>query len=77
MQHIIERIHAVKQPFNIAAAKATPDYRGVEHLIRAAKIDINGQLTVSELDAKLAKTQMAISERMMLKSALGRSGVLK
>ena len=72
------QIHAVKSEphFNIAAAKASPHFRGVEHLVRKARIDVDEQLTTGELDMKL-KSICAVADRPhRLEGALSRAGIL-
>jgi hypothetical protein len=73
------QIHAIKDEpiFNISAAKASPNFRGVEHLLRRANIDIMKQLTVRELDMKLeACAALTIGDRIAVKSTLSRVGIL-
>jgi hypothetical protein len=73
------KIHAVatdKIPLEIRAALATTDMRGVEHLIRAAKINIDRKMTVHEVDAKLKDTTLSPQSRIALKGALGRAGLM-
>jgi hypothetical protein len=71
---------ATKPTFDIQAAMASPDYRGVEHIIHASGIGerlASGPLPVAEIDAALSKSKVSTSDRIALKSALGRCGLLK
>ena len=79
MTHI-ERIHAISTPpvFSIAAAKQSPDYRAVSGLLAKAGIEIDSRIALFDLDQKLAAAprQLTTTERIALKSALGRAGIL-
>ncbi len=72
------QIHAVANgiPTEIKAALATTHMRGVEHLIRAAKINIERKMTVHELDEKLKASALSPQSRIALKGAMSRAGLL-
>ncbi len=76
------QIHATKtqNPLYLKAA-ATPDFKGVSHIIRAAgleeRIANGGPIAVSELDAALNKHHVGTSSRIALKATLGRFNLLK
>lgn len=79
----IMKIHAVatpKTPAEIKAAMATSDFRGVEHVVRAAGLDARlsngGAIPLAELEAALNKRAIGTTSRIALKSALGRLGLL-
>jgi hypothetical protein len=64
--------------FNIAAAKASPDYRGIERLLAAAGVaEIVKPLTIQEIDLAFAGSPLSTSQRIACKSALSRVGLLK
>ena len=72
------RINAIAtgQTFNMSAALASPEVRGIEHLLRQGRIELTDRLNVHELDDKLSKTNMTPVNRMALKGALRRAGIL-
>ncbi len=76
------QIHATKtqNPVYLRAA-ATPDFRGVVHIIRAAGLEERlangGPIAISELDAALSKHHVATGSKIALKSVLGRFNLLK
>ena len=70
------RAVATNPPVDIKAAMASPHYRGVEHVLRRAKIDVDKQLTTGEFDAKLKASALSTIDKIALKGALSRAGLL-
>jgi hypothetical protein len=64
-------------PTNIQAALASPEVRAVAKLLAAADIAITKPLSIAELDTMLAGKGLRTSDRIQLKSALSRAGILK
>ena len=72
------QIHAVDARKNpaLAEAFATADYRSVAHLLARHQVNIEHQMTVAEVDAKLAERSLSPGERMAIKIGLSRAGLL-
>lgn len=64
------------RPFSISAMKASAHYRGVEHLLRKHKIAIDKTMTIPEFDETIRAAMLPPGERIILKAALSRVGLL-
>jgi hypothetical protein len=76
------RIHAITTgaPANIQAAFAGPEMRGVGAILRKIESGISYNdfpISIAELDQKLSGAGLKTSERIALKAAMSRAGLLK
>jgi len=71
------KIHAVTDDaLAMQAALATPEMRNIIPMLRAQGVTITGRIALRELDAKLAATALSTTQRIQVKSALSRAGLL-
>jgi hypothetical protein len=63
-------------PPSIKAAMETSDFRAVSHLVRKYSLDIDRIQTIAEFDLKLRAKALPPVDRIALKSALTRAGLL-
>jgi hypothetical protein len=75
------RMHAIAtgMPANIQAALASPEMRGMLPILNKIEAGIGGNfpLTVAELDRQLSGAGLKTAERIALKAAMSRAGLLK
>jgi hypothetical protein len=71
-------IHAVidQDVRAIRAALETPEMRCMLPILRAHKIEIERRMTVAEFDAKLKGSNLSTQQRIALKGAMTRAGLL-
>jgi len=63
--------------FNLRAAKASPDFRSIERMLASAGVgEIVQPISVKEIDLAFAGSSLSTSQRMAVKAALGRLGLL-
>ena len=73
----IEKMRAVAEPtFSITAALARPEIRVCRSMMAAADIDPTGRLTLAEVDRKLSQSRLRPADRIQVKLALTRAGIL-
>jgi hypothetical protein len=65
-----------KPSFSIEAAMASKEMLAVRSLMAAANIAPTGKIIVAELDAKLANSRLSTQQRLELKVAMTRAGIL-
>jgi hypothetical protein len=75
---MITTLNAVadKATFDISAAMASKEMLAVRSLMAAANIAPTGKIIVAELDAKLANSRLSTQQRLELKVAMTRAGIL-
>jgi hypothetical protein len=77
----LDRIHAITSgvPENIRAAFAGPEMRGVLPILNKIEAGIGGNfpMTIAELDRQLSGAGLKTAERIALKAAMSRAGLLK
>ena len=75
----IEKIRAIAEPGALAiqAALQNPEVRAVTRLLASADVDLVGKITLRELDKRLsAASKLSIAERLQIKRALDRAGLI-
>jgi hypothetical protein len=75
----IDRIHAVDSstlPLSMQAAMDSSDGRSVAKLLARADVILDRKLTTKELDDKLAGSALTVENRIAIKAALTRLGLL-
>lgn len=66
-----------EKPFSIEAALASREVIAVRSLMAAAGIEQpTGKISVADLDEKFSKSRLSIEQRLQIKVALFRSGIL-
>ncbi len=72
------QIHAVKttQPLNLQAALASPEVRSIAASAKRAGIDLSGPIKFARLDDMLGRSNLRIEERIAVKAALDRAGLI-
>jgi hypothetical protein len=73
------QIHAIaNQPsFNIAAAMQSPEVRAVKSLMASADLRPLGKMSIAEIDRKLSASRLSIQQRLRVKIALDRAGMIE
>jgi hypothetical protein len=62
--------------FSISAAMASREVIGIRSLMAAAGLEPKGRMSTSELDAVLRDSRLSVLQRLELKLALSKSGIL-
>ena len=72
------QINAVTErpTFDISAALGSREMTAVRSLMAAAAIEPKGKLTIAELDEKLAGSRLSTLQKLELKVAMNRAGIL-
>ncbi|WOJ89853.1 hypothetical protein RZS28_00620 [Methylocapsa polymorpha] len=73
------QIHAVKTApsLNIQAALASPEVRSIAASARRAGIELTGPIKIGRLDGLLSRSPLSIQERITIKCALDRAGLIE
>jgi len=69
-------LFAKDKAMKIEAALATPEMRVHAATLRRARIAVEKPMTVHAVDQKLNASELSIVERIALKAAMGRAGLL-
>jgi len=64
-------------PSSIQAALASPEIRSIGRLLASADVTITKQVSIAELDAKLADKGLTTVQRIQIKASLSRAGLLR
>jgi hypothetical protein len=73
---MIANLNAVAAPFDITAAMASKAMLSVRSLMHAAAIEPKGRMSVREVDAALQGSRLSSTQRIELKLAMDRAGLL-
>jgi hypothetical protein len=72
----IERIHAIATPDRIQAALASSEIRSIAASAKKAGLDLTGSIKAARLDDMLKRSSLRVDERIAIKVALDRAGLI-
>jgi hypothetical protein len=76
MLDTITAVDTTDKTFSVTAASASPYVMSVRSLMASADIKPTGKMTIHDIDAKLSKSRLTSTQRISVKVAMERSGLI-